>query len=84
MGNTDDNNTKHVILNFVEDPVVSLTQAISLEAGQLFSAVGAGIVRKRPNSRDDAGAIPGRDQGEFFCGRSLDLEVIACHAASSP
>ncbi|MGI9040199.1 MAG: hypothetical protein ACR2HK_03675 [Gemmatimonadales bacterium] len=75
-------NSADVIVDGVDDSVITLPDAILLLPGQFLAPGRPGLGGERPHARDDLSAKFEGKSLQLFDGGRLDQQPIACHAAS--
>jgi len=73
-----------LILDFVEDPVIPLTNPIPILARELLGTYRTRVVGEGLNARNNTPPILRGQLSQLFGGGPLDLDAITCHAASDP
>ena len=83
MGDFDDEDDEGLVFDGVDDPIRSLTDAISILSGQLLTTRWAWIVSERLDPSDDslADGLLG-DRLDLPNRGWLDLNARSCHCAS--
>ena len=85
MPELDDHQRGLVVANFVHDPVLALSDSITIMAGDFLAAWRPRFLTQPFDSADDA--LPvflGGNGRKFLLGRGLDQNPIFCHCASVP
>ena len=70
---------ERLVLDRVDDPIVSLTDSISIFPRKLLASWRAGVRAELLDSGGDAPTFFRWEGFEFFCCRPLDEDLIACH-----
>ena len=74
-----DHHDEHFVLDRVDDPIVSLTDSISIIPRKLLASWRAGVRAELLDSDSDAPTVFRWESFEFFGCRPLDEDLIACH-----
>ena len=81
MADFDDPDSEHIVLNGVNDAIISLADSITLLAGELFATRWPRIFFKKVNGIDDALEVLCGDGIKVLYGRSLKIDLICGHCA---
>ena len=83
MTDLHDQNTAAIVINRVNDAIVTLPNAVLLFTRQLFATVRSGFVRKFLHPSRHLYAVVARQFFECSYCRGLNPKIIVCHDASS-
>jgi hypothetical protein len=83
MADLHDQHRVDLVVNTVDDSIVTLADAILFETRELLATIRPTLPGKPLDAGGDLAAVFGWESLQLFGGRRLDEQSIACHAASS-
>ena len=83
MADLHDQHGAHLVVNTVDDSIVTLADPILFEARELLATMRPRLPGEPLDAGGDLAAVFAWESLQLFGGRRLDEQSITCHAASS-